>query len=256
MKLVDTHCHLNLAPLAENPPAVLARARQAGVVAVVALAYDLPSFDAVEQLASLPGVLPALGLHPWVAGEPLEAAGLEARLKGCGAVAIGEIGLDFQIDGCDKPRQVAVLEQQLHLAQRLDLPVLLHCRGAYEELLEILRQFEPRVRGVVHAFSRSPQLMKRFLELGLHIGFGGAVTRLNAERARRAAALCPASRLVLETDAPSIGLEGVPPEQVEPRHILDIARCVADLRHLSLEEVADLTTSNAAALFGPRLLAP
>ncbi|MCU0664063.1 MAG: TatD family hydrolase [Myxococcota bacterium] len=253
MRLVDTHCHLDIPPLSAQPQAVLERARQAGVCAVVALAYDLKSFDAVEKLAQLAGVAPVLGLHPWVAHEPLDVADLEKRLRRCRAVAVGEIGLDFKLEGCDQGRQLEVLEQQLEVACRLELPVMLHCRGAFDELLAVLCNASKPVRGVLHAFSRSPEIMGQFIDAGLHIAFGGAVTRETATRARRAAAACPAERLLLETDAPSIGLQGVPAEEVEPRHVREIALCIAGLRGISLEEVAEVTTSNATALLGPRL---
>jgi TatD DNase family protein len=255
MEFVDTHCHLDMPPLSTGTKAVLARSKDAGVRAVVALSYDLASFDAVERLAELEGVVPALGLHPWMAHEPLNIVDLELRLKKCRAVAIGEIGLDFKIENPDPRRQLEVLELQVDLARRLNLPLLLHCRGAFEELLDVLQNQGRPVRGVLHAFSRGTQLMQRFLETGLHIAFGGAVTRPSANRARQAAKDCPAGRLLLETDAPSIGLEGVPADKVEPRHVREIASSIAALRASSLQEIADLTTTNAAALFGPRLLA-
>jgi TatD DNase family protein len=163
-------------------------------------------------------------------------------------VAVGEIGLDGKIDTPALPVQIAALEKQLELARDLDLPVILHCRGAFDELIEILERFSPRLPGVVHAFSRSPELARRFLGLGLHLGIGGAVTRPRAA-VRETVAAVPLERLLLETDAPSIGLDGVLPEAAEPRHVRSVAEAIAELRGVELEAVAEATTRAAAALF-------
>jgi TatD DNase family protein len=195
------------------------------------------------------GVYPALGLHPWVADAPLDIEALRRRLVDETAVAVGEIGLDFKTD-ISRDTQVEVFVRQLACARDLNLPVLLHVRGAFEEMLEILGRMNPRPAGVVHAFSKGPELAKRFVDLGFHIAFGGAVTRPNAKQARKAAAMVPLDRLLLETDAPSIGLVDVAPEQVEPFHVADIAACLAPLREQSAAHIAAVTTENAKKLFG------
>jgi TatD DNase family protein len=250
VELWDTHCHLTLPPLAGDVDGALGRAREAGVTGVVVPAYDLGSWADVAALAGRPGVRTAFGLHPWVAGAELSAAGLEVALDGGRAVAIGEIGLDFKVEGADRARQIAVLEMQLDVAVARDLPVLLHCRGAFEELHAAVAARRGRVRGVVHAFSRGPDLARRFLDLGLHLAFGGAITRPSAERARKSAAFVPPDRILTETDAPSIGLDGVPPEQTEPRHVREIAAALARIRDVDLDEIATVTSDNARRLFG------
>ncbi|NTV03906.1 TatD family hydrolase [bacterium] len=238
-------------PLADDLDGVLARAREAGVSDIVAPAYDPESWEAVAALAAAhPGVHPALGLHPWVADRDLDFDDLRARLLACGAVAVGEIGLDAKIDGPGMGRQVEILRPQLHLARELDLPVILHDRGAAEHLVPLLREVygSAPVRGVVHAFSRGPELARRYLDLGLHLGFGGAVTRTDA-RARRAAAAAPPERIVLETDAPSIVLQDVPAGACEPRHVREVCLALAELRGLTADAAAALTTENARELF-------
>jgi TatD DNase family protein len=250
MRFVDSHCHLTFAPLSQDLPGVLDRARARGVTDIVVPAYDLASWDAVQQLGRQDGVHPALGLHPWVADERLDAALLERRLREIGAVAVGEIGLDAKVD-VPLSRQADVFEQQLTLAARLGLPVLLHCRGAFDTLLEMVDK-TPGVAGVVHAFSRGPELAAQILDRGLYLAFGGAITRPRAHRARRAAHEAPRNRILLETDAPSIGLEGVPPAEVEPAHVADIAAALAETLGEPIEAVAGITTKNAKALFGFR----
>jgi TatD DNase family protein len=253
--LVDTHCHLTVDPLSRDTDAVLRRADAVAVRGFVVPSYDRASLEAVRALSrGKPGVHAAYGLHPWVASEELDVPLLEMLLRD-GGVAVGEIGLDYALPDHDRARQRAVLERQLDLACALGLPAILHCRKAEEDLLDLVRARAPSLRGIVHAFSRGPELAERYLEAGLHIAFGGAITRPRAERARRSAALVPIDRILLETDSPSIGLEGIPAVETEPRHVATIARTLAALRGVTLEEVARATTANASALFGIDLAA-
>jgi TatD DNase family protein len=247
MELFDTHVHLYEPPLAADPDGVLARAAAAGVTRMVVPAYDVVSWDATLAAARRPGVYAALGLHPWVADQPLDLDALRAALVEQRCVAVGEVGLDA-VTGPAPAVQRAALRGQLALACELGLPAVLHCRGAFEELLALLRDFAPGLRGVVHAFARGPELLGRFLELGLCVAFGGAATRPGS-RAVRSVPLVPPERLLLETDAPSIGLHGIPAPEVEPRHVRTVAEAVARLRGTPLEELAALTTANARALF-------
>ena len=247
--LIDTHCHLYMAPLDADPDAVLARARDAGVTDCIVPAYDPASWDAVAALSRRDGVHAAYGLHPWVAGLALDTDALRSRLVG-GACAIGEIGLDFKIPDPDREAQIDVFRRQLDLAAELDLPVILHNRGAFEHMISILSEYDGAIRGVVHAFSRGPELGQRFLDLGLYLAFGGAITRPRAKQARRSATVAPVDRILLETDAPSIGLDGVGPENVEPRHVLEIARALAILQECDTDRIARTTTANAKTLFG------
>ena len=247
MEFVDTHCHLYEPPLADDVDGVLARAVESGVTRIVVPSYDLASWDKVKMLAKRPGVHAALGVHPWVADEPFEPARLRDALRACGAVAVGEIGLDAKIEAPSLEAQRRVLRLQLRLACELDLPVLLHCRSAFDELIVELREFAPELRGVIHAYSKEPMLAQRFLDLGMQLAFGGAVTRPGS-KAGRSAEMVPEARLLLETDAPSLALHEVPPEQVEPRHVREIAETVATIRGTTLEAMGRTTTANARTL--------
>jgi TatD DNase family protein len=231
---------------------VLTRAAEAGVDRVVVPAFDIGSWEKVLELSKLRGIYPALGLHPWMAHEGLDAGSLRRAISGSRSVAIGEIGLDFKTGSPGREVQIAVFREQLDLALELDLPVILHCRGAFEELAAILEEekYRGKLRGVLHAFTRGPELAERFLALGLFLAFGGAVTRPGAKRARRSAGTVPADRMLLETDAPSIGMEGLEPHQVEPAHAARVARSIAELRGVGLEAVIMATTANAERLFG------
>ena len=250
MNLVDTHCHLFMEPLSANVPAVLQRADAAGVGTIVVPAYDTTSWPQVAQLASDHApIRPALGLHPWVADEALDLAQLRDALAVTNVIAIGEIGLDYKIETPGRARQREIFGQQLDLARELDLPVIMHCRGAFDDLIGLLTRHAPGIRGVMHAYSRGPELAQRLVGMGLMLGLGGAITRPRAKQARRSAQVVPRENIVLETDAPAIGLDGVAPEETEPRHVAQVATALAELRGESVETIVEATTRNARELF-------
>jgi TatD DNase family protein len=246
----DTHCHLDMGALASRSAEVMAAARAHGVEHVLAVAYDRASFDMVARLGELPGVVVALGQHPWAANEDLTRDELATRLVACRAAAVGEIGLDYRKeDAPPRERQIAQLTWQLELAVDLGLPVSLHVRGAFDDMFEVLARFRPRLRGAVHAFSRGSALAERFVAMGLCVAFGGALTQKRAHAAHQAALAVPLDRLLVETDAPAIAVGHCPAEQVEPRHAAEVGQVLAELRGLAKDEMARITTDNACRLF-------
>ena len=239
-------------PLGLDPEGVLSRAHAEGVSRVVVPSYDAASWARVSALVQdHVGVHAAYGLHPWAEDQDLDLQRLEELLRRGGAVAVGEVGLDFAVARTPKARaaQVARLRPQVALAVALGLPLILHCRGAADELLALLGALAPGHPGVVHGFARSPELASRFLAAGLHLGLGGLVTRGGAHRVRRAAAEIPLDRILLETDAPAVGMDGLRPEEVEPRHVARVARVLAGLRGATVERICQRTSENALALF-------
>ncbi len=253
--MIDTHCHLNMSPLSSDLDGVLSRAQSLGISRMIIPAYDQASWPEILAIAHQPELFPAFGIHPWVADtiSPTQIKkSLAQAIKDSPArvVAIGEIGLDTKIDSPSLEIQLPVFFAQLELAVDFDLPVILHCRGAFNELLAAVNHHQGKLRGVIHAFSQGPELVKRFHEAGLHFGLGGAVTRDNARRVHRGARVIPENRLLLETDAPSIGLQGVRPEETEPRHVAQVATALAKLREVDPEFIARITTENACRLFG------
>ena len=249
MALFDTHCHLTAEPLASRRDDVLLRAREAGVLDIMVPAVDRASWTAAGELAGLEGVHLALGLHPWSASEGLDTVELREALVRLSCRAVGEIGLD-RAEGCPPhDMQMGVLEPQLALACDLGLPVLLHCRRAFGELHDVISGFIPGLRGVLHAFSRIPAEAGPFLEAGFLIAFGGAVTRPGARRAHASAAFVPSHMMVLETDSPSLGVEGVPPGGTEPMHVALVAAAIARIRGETPADVAETTAANARRLF-------
>ncbi|MBN2231306.1 MAG: TatD family hydrolase [Deltaproteobacteria bacterium] len=249
--LFDTHCHLTDEPLAGRLEDVLTTARKHGVHRIMVPGYDPESSRRALALAARhEGICAAVGLHPGrlEPGAAFPASGLRTLLAAGSARAVGEIGLDYAGPDHDQRHQREVLEHQLDFAREFDLPVILHCRKAFQPLLDILRQ-HPGIRFVLHAFGGGPEMAAAFLDLGGYIAFGGGVTRPNARRVRRTAPMVPADRMVLETDAPYIGSHTVPKPLLEPRHLPDIAAALAALRGMEPEEIAAVTTTNANRLF-------
>ncbi len=247
--MFDSHCHLT--DLAD-PDGALGQAHALGVGGMLTCGYNHDSNVQVCALWERHPELPvALGLHPWFAEE--DVAEVLSLIETRHPVAVGEAGLDFweEPELAVRRRQVEILEAQLELAVRLDLPVTLHSRKAVSGLLPVLKNHSG-LRGALHAYSGSYEQARAFVDLGFFIGVGGAVTRGRAKRVRRTAQQLPLDAIVLETDAPAIGMEGVEPPHVLPAHVVRVARALADLRGLELAEVERQTDANVRRLLGPR----
>jgi TatD DNase family protein len=248
---IDTHCHLDAAEFDADRDAVYAAARAGGVTTMVVPAVSRANFAAVAATCSrYPGCLPAWGLHPLAIDvhRPEHLADLHAQIEARRPVAIGEIGLDLFVD-LDYATQEYFYVEQLKIAHEFDLPVLLHCRKANDQLLKHLRKIKVR-GGIAHAFNGSPQQAEEFLKLGFKLGFGGAFTWPRALNLRRLAVDLPLDAIVLETDSPDIPPVWIGDGRNAPGELPRIAQTLAELRKLSLEDVAQATTRNARELFG------
>jgi TatD DNase family protein len=257
---IDTHCHLDAAEFSADAQAVRARAAEAAVVHCIVPAVAVDNFAAVRRLAHSHGDSYALGIHPLCTGsastedlERLDQALADAK-DDPRLVAVGEIGLDYFVPGLDATRQELFYREQLSLARRHGLPVILHVRRSADSLLKQLRR--AGVGGIAHAFNGSPQQAQEFVRLGFKLGFGGTVTFERALQVRRLAADLPLEALVLETDAPDIPphwlyrtaeqrAAGQPQGRNEPAELPRIAQVVAALRGIGLDELAQATMRNA-----------
>ena len=247
---IDTHCHLDAAEFIGQQDAVVREAQEAGVAALVLPAIERANFAAVQTLcAQFKNCTPAYGIHPMCVDRatPADLDVLRGYLAQADTVAVGEIGLDFFVEGYDQEKQEFYFAEQLKLAREFDLPVLLHIRRAQDIVLRHLRQH--KVSGIAHAFSGSRQQADEFIKLGFKLGFGGAMTYSRATRLRALAATLPLECIVLETDAPDI-----PPDFLErgspnkPEYLPRIARTLTELRGVSLAEIARVTTENALSV--------
>ena len=270
---IDTHCHLDAGEFAADRPAVVARANAAGVTMQVIPAVGVFNFDVVRALAHELGLAYALGIHPLCVGaapdedlDRLEQA-LQTHKDDPRLVAVGEIGVDLFEPAliAIRPRQEHFYREQLKIARRAGLPVLVHVRRSSDAVLAGLRRIEVP-GGIAHAFNGSDQQAAHFVERGFRLGFGGALTFEAAHQIRRIAAAVPSSAPLLETDSPDIPphwlyrtaaeREGktLPQARNEPAELARIAQTLAQLRGLSLPELAALTRANAHAVM-PRLAA-
>jgi len=247
---IDTHCHLDAAEFDADRDAVYAAAVAGGVATLVVPAISRDNFAAVAATCEhYEGCLPAWGLHPMYIDvhRPEHLADLRAQIDARRPVAIGEIGLDLFVD-LDYATQEYFYVEQLKIAQAYDLPVLLHCRRANDQLLKQLRKI--RVRGgIAHAFNGSPQQADEFIKLGFKLGFGGAFTWPRANNLRRLAVDLPLDAIVLETDSPDIPPVWIGRGRNAPTELPRIAQTLAELRGLDIETVAQATTRNARQLF-------
>lgn len=251
MKFIDTHCHLDAAEFGDMQSDIVRNAQAAGVGRIVIPSVARSNFDIVRSLCErFPDCLPAYGIHPMYTGTavPDDLEVLRNYLQQHRPVAIGEIGLDFFISHYDQACQEHFFVEQLKLAKEFDLPVLLHIRRAQDTILKHLRQHKV-CRGIAHAFNGSRQQADEFIRLGFKLGFGGAMTYPRATKLRELAATLPLESMVLETDAPDI-----PPEFLEkglpnePQYLPRIAQTLAELRGMSLEEIARITTQNVSSV--------
>ena len=266
---IDTHCHLDAPEFAGDLADVRQRAADTGVVHCVLPAVAVSNFEAVRALAHRWGDSYALGIHPLCTGEAREEdlvlldRALAAHRDDPRLVAVGEIGLDYFVPGLDAARQEHFYGEQLALARRHGLPVLLHVRRSADMLLKHLRRCA--VTGIAHAFNGSAQQAAEFVKLGFKLGFGGTVTYERSLQIRRLARELPLSALVLETDAPDIPphwlyrtaedrADGTPQGRNEPAQLPAIGTALAQLRGIAPEALAAATTANACEAL-PRLQA-
>lgn len=257
---VDTHCHLDAPEFGADRSEMRERARRAGVSHCVIPAVNVANFAAVRGLAHAGGDSYALGIHPICTpdatdedlrrlDDALHAAAGDDRL-----VAVGEIGLDYFLEGLDRDRQELFYREQLFIAQQHQLPVIVHVRRSADQLLKHLRRIP--VRGIAHAFNGSLQQAQEFVRLGFKLGFGGTVTFERAQQVRRLAVELPLDAIVLETDSPDIPphwlyrtaeerADGSPQGRNEPGELPRIASELARLRGIDVEELAVASTRNA-----------
>ncbi len=245
--LIDTHSHLDAGEFDRDRDAAYDRARAAGVAMQVVPAVTRANFaDVAAVCGRYPGCLPAWGLHPIYISlhHDSHLADLRVRIEAARPVAVGEIGLDLFVPELDFATQEHFYAEQLRIARDFDLPVLLHCRRANDQILKHLRRFKVK-GGIAHAFNGSDQQAQAFIKLGFKLGFGGAFTWQRASNLRRLARDLPLEAIVLETDSPDIPPEWVGKGRNEPAQLARIAQTLAEVRGLSSGDVAAATSANA-----------
>lgn len=256
LRLIDTHCHLAHERLKHRAGEVLQRAHDAGVRAVICASGDLAEAGAAMGLAGQYGdVYFTVGVHPHEARSAGKDYLDRIRLLAHNDrnVAIGEIGLDYHYELSPREDQRRVFAEQLALAADMAKPVVIHTREAFDETLAILA--ESRVEGqrvVFHSFTAGRHQARQVLEMGATISFSGIVTFSKAGELRRAAALVPDDRILVETDAPYLAPEPVRKMKTnEPGNVVHVVRRLAAIRGTTDKKIAEITSANAMRLFHP-----
>jgi len=246
--LIDTHCHIDIDFFSSDLPALLERARQKGVYNFILPGYIASGWrnmlalsEQYDFLHAAPGLHPLyINLHPSDGIQQLEMIAKSGK-----AIAIGEIGIDLLRDNNNEKEQRHLFEQQLAIASRYKLPVLLHVRKAHDQVMSILRRTSFSGGGIVHAFNGSIQQAEKYLEAGFKLGYGGTLTYSRANRIRKLAAQLPLSAIVLETDAPDIPLFHRREQENSPEFLPEILDALCELRTESREAIAEASTQIA-----------
>jgi TatD DNase family protein len=252
MSLIDSHCHLDAEVFAQDREAAIQRARDAGVETMVAIGSGdgPPDLSAGVRLAEKYDFIYAtVGVHPHDASKADESTweqltSLTAHPK---VIAVAEIGLDYHYDFSPREAQQAAFARQLRIARDANLPIAIHTREAWGDTVALLREHwtgtgEPG--GIFHCFSGSPEDAEEALALGFHLSYSGIITFPKAEQLREAVRRTPLDRLLVETDSPYLAPVPWRGKRNEPAFVVETARKVAEIKGLSLDEVAKATTSN------------
>lgn len=257
LRLIDTHCHLDDHVFDDDINDVLAQSRDAGVDRWIIVGFDPQRWaSSIELSDKTAGMHHMLGVHPGSAEmwSPQVAGQLEQLLVENGALAVGEIGLDFYRDNAPLEVQESAFRDQLAIAKNLNLPAVLHLRNADEEIMRILQSIDQLPSLNFHSFEGSKALHEYSLTIGGIIGVGGLATRLRSESLREMLKQTPIDRIILETDAPYL----VPAKQKDrrnvPKHVRTVAEFLVPMFDVTVEEIADMTTANAVRFFGEKLL--
>lgn len=251
--LVDSHAHIQLDAFDADRETVLENAREERVHSILTIGFDLETSRGAIRLAEQhEQIYATVGIHPHDAkdfnDETMEIfRNLAAHPK---VIALGEMGLDYYRDLSPRSIQKTVFEQQLNLAEELGLPIVIHNREAYHDIIPILQARRGGVRGVMHCFSGGVETMQQSLELGFYIGIGGPVTYRKSQVLQGVAREVPANRLLVETDCPWLAPQFRRGKRNEPAYVRAIAEKIAELRGVTLEDIGEITTRNFENLFG------
>ncbi|MCA1196672.1 TatD family hydrolase [Sphingomonas sp. R647] len=261
MRLADSHCHLNYKGLAEDQDAVLARARESGVVAMLNIATREREWDEVLATAERESdVWATVGIHPHEADEHphIDTAKLLSRATHPRVVGIGETGLDYYYDHSDRAQQQKSFRSHIAASRETGLPLIVHTRDAEEDTANILAEEMGKgaYPGVIHCFTASGEFADKALELGFYISISGIVTFKNARDLQETAARLPLDRLLIETDAPFLAPVPHRGKTGEPAFVADTCRFLARLRGMDAEELAEATRENFHRLFAKTLTTP
>ncbi|MEB3701576.1 TatD family hydrolase [Candidatus Bealeia paramacronuclearis] len=256
MTLVDSHCHLDYAPMIEDVSGTIARAEKMGVGGFLTICTELEKIPTLIKIAeSAPNIWATVGTHPHESEPDLKHFEnlkkiLEETLLHPKMVGLGETGLDYYYEHSPKEPQKNCFAKHIEVAVQKDIPLIVHTRDAEHDTMDLLKSLgQGKVRGVMHCFSGSEWLLKEALDLGFYISYSGIITFKKAEELRRLVGITPLERMLVETDAPYLTPEPHRGKPNEPANVVFTAERVAAIKDVNLDLVASKTTANFFSLF-------
>lgn len=247
--IIDTHAHFNDPKFDAYRDELLSGISGLGVSKIINCGCsDTTSLDCISLAEKYPELYAAVGYHPCSVQGDINISAIEAMLSHEKVVAVGEIGLDYYWDQTYKAEQKKAFTQQLELAGRHDIPVIIHDRDAHADTMEIVREYHPR--GVMHCFSGSVETARELVKMDMFIGIGGVLTFKNSRKLKEVAADIPIEHILLETDAPYLAPEPMRGKTNNSSLIIYVANALAEIKGISTDEILKITSSNAEKLFG------
>ena len=252
MELLDSHAHYNDEKFDDDRDTIIKEAYNSGITTIINAGYSLESSKKAIEIANQYKFMYAtVGVSPNdiedLKGNYIED--IEELAKSYKVVAIGEIGLDYYWNKENKEKQKEIFMKQIKLANKLDLPIVIHTREAVMDTIDILKKIECKKRGVFHCCPLNRELVKEALKLGFYISFAGPVTFKNSKNATEIVNLVPIERILIETDSPYLSPEPVRGTRNDSRNVKYIAEKIADIKGLTVEEIAKQTYKNAEKIF-------
>lgn len=252
--LIDTHVHLNAQAFDEDRQEVIERARENGIRRMINVGFNRETIPGSIALAEqYDFIYSTVGWHPVDAKDMTQEdlEWIESLCRHDKVVAIGEIGLDYYWDTSPKDVQARVFREQIRLARKIGMPIVIHNRDAHHDIVQILREEKAaEVGGVMHCYSGSWETAKMCLDMNFYISFGGPVTFKNAKQPKEVLEKVPLDRLLIETDAPYLAPHPYRGKRNESSYVRLVAETAAQIKGISLEELAEITSMNAVSIFG------
>ncbi|MDE0314249.1 MAG: TatD family hydrolase [Candidatus Poribacteria bacterium] len=249
---IDSHAHIQISQFDRDRDAVLKRANEAAVSTILIIGFDVEtSLGAIELADKHKNLYATVGMHPHDAQKltPDVLKTFRELLHHPKVIALGEIGLDYYRNLSPPAVQKEAFAKQLDLAEEMEMPIIVHNRDAYVDILPILEARSRKIHGVLHCFTGDVELMHRSLEIGFHIGIGGIVTYPNAKDVQAVAKEIPLERLLIETDCPWLAPQFRRGKRNEPAYVRAVAEKIAVLREIAIETIGEITTQNFNRLF-------
>lgn len=251
--MIDTHSHLFEDEFADDLEDCIQRCRKRNINKILLVGFSKETNEKAYRLSKTYDLFyPTAGIHPSEAAEDYmeKLKELEEFIRAHKVYAVGECGLDYHYGKEFSEIQKDLFRRQIELSIRYELPLIVHMRDASSDTLEMIKAYHGKIRGVMHCYSGSLEMAQEFIKLGFYISLGGPVTFKNAKESKRVAAEIPLSRLLIETDCPYLAPVPFRGSRNESAYVYYVAKEIAELRHMRLEEIEEITTYNSEKLFG------